>query len=254
MTFEYKPRTYAQWLKRASKKAWNAIGKEPKAKRGPRSICVCGHFLKDHCLDTCTHETDGAFIHPDVAAETPPGWHTCVSTHCTVGLGASNQRCSCLCFREKESDPWKAKPRQNTADDGTPCDDEWRKCARCSHLRRHHCTKRQTKKAPSSFEDWKGFEVDGVPYQCKHTLPNGAPYQCTSSACAEEGCDCEKYVNPLLKPRKKPAKPRAPRKRKETTAFVTGQFSLAQPKPQPIHRRTAYELQTTPDRNYRTQT
>jgi hypothetical protein len=197
----------------------------PKAERRARLRCVCGHQRKDHCMrridrkqpalsDKWTHETDGAWLDPRITF-TPAGWHSCVSYHCKAGVSLTERKvCPCTCFRKKETDYWKLKPRQNTADDGTPtCDDAWRKCRTCGHVRFHHCTKRQAKKAPSSFEDWKGFEVDGVPYQCKHTLPAGQPYRCTSSACAESGCACLKYVNPRLKPRKKATKPRAPRKK-----------------------------------------
>lgn len=56
-------------------------------------------------------------------------------------------------------------------------------------------------------------------------LANIADRRCTSGSCAEAGCDCAKYVNPMLRSKVKAPKSAAiPRKSRNRKDFKTGEL------------------------------
>jgi len=202
MTFDYQARTLKQWLVRMKKTSQRKAG----LKLGGSTPCVdCGCPQSDHHLHPESHWLEGNFL------------YYCVTSHCTGS-------CDCLHFRGSPQD------LEDAPKFTRPEVDDWVLCARCGHARRVHCTASKKPIDPCSYQ---GLMVDGRAIRCVHTDP-AKPYVCDSSHCAEvviengEGdcCSCSKFVNPWLKPRKKTAKPRVPRKRKgkEKAPFVTGQL------------------------------
>jgi hypothetical protein len=174
-----------------------AVAQPPvKEKVSGKTKCVCGHRKDGHCTgQPKLHTPEG---------ETP-FW--CEFEHCENSTwdGEQMRPCDCPAFRTSETDVPKQKVKK--ADDFTPC-------GNCSHWRSHHCKVRRPSKAknPRKREatKWTGFEDEnGECFQCKHTLPDGADYRCTSASCAtnvgsDEApvfCPCEKFVNPLARPR-----------------------------------------------------
>ncbi len=153
--------------------------------------CVCGH-----CRDSHEYPLPA---HPPLLAS--------LSTRCVVNTG-----CECPAFC-----PTDRKPTIPRAPVGlyTPC-------AKCGHGRGWHCTKHKPGavarlKSPSEVAYKILSKLDGTHYPCKHLLPNDPACQCTSSSCSyavgNEYCECEKFVNSSLTPRKRVAtNKRAPRK------------------------------------------
>jgi hypothetical protein len=237
MTFQYQERTPALWLRRIGQRTNSnfislpspspvppvakveAEMNQPETEqecdslpeaKGARAKCAaCGHRKNEHCNeDPLMHwpASEGSF-----------GFFFCITAHCEV------VDCDCWAFRATANEVPKMK---------RPSANDFTLCGNCGHLKGHHCKARKaTKKATA---DWQGFEVKGVPYRCQHTLPHGQTYRCESASCAEvvmkDGgatfCDCPRYKNPLLKPKKRATKAVAPRKRKGKAPFVTGQSAL----------------------------
>jgi hypothetical protein len=239
--FEYKPRSKCSWLIRAGQQADSVLvpakvsirEPEPPARAPEKelseqeefskssvvpkitmgTLCVCGHPRGDHHTDPKFHwpMEDGAF-----------GQFTCITEHCTCGIRVIGENrhepCPCLYFFAPgvEKAPVFKRP---SADDYSPC-------LNCGHWKNHHCKVRKpskTKTKPWESPAWTGFEINGVPYQCRHTAPDASPYRCTSTSCSfsadgEHFCECPKFVSPYSRPRTKPvgkatAKLRASKKR-----------------------------------------
>jgi hypothetical protein len=171
-----------------------------KTKKG-KQVCICGHQYDQHCSEPPLQHWP--------ASEGSYGFFFCISTHCE----GFNQRdessvpCDCWAFRATADEIPTMKRRK--ADDFTPC-------ASCAHLKNRHCKPSRKAPLPGTYQ---GFSLNGEPYVCKHGPSDSSPwYTCSSASCAEEGCGCSKYRNPLLKPSapkrsaKAPAaKPTAPR-------------------------------------------
>jgi hypothetical protein len=107
-------------------------------------------------------------------------------------------------------------------------------CKTCGHWRSRHCTKRVVRKGAEprrqsweitdsgavrrEADKWRGFmDENGQVRACQHTPEDASVnYACTSTNCAEVApdgetfCPCDKFVNPLARPRAKAAKPRTP--------------------------------------------
>lgn len=184
----------------------------PKPKVSGKTKCLCSHSRSVHCTG-------------DPRLHTPEGsgagfW--CTTEHCEgqTWNGIETQPCDCRAFRVSETDTPKLK--RPKAGDYTPCANP-----ACKHFRCHHCrVRRPSKAAKPKVREWEGFEVNGEPFRCKHvpTADPALPFRCTSASCAEEGCACEKFINPLARPRA--TKPRAPRKGKlESLAQLQLKFS-----------------------------
>jgi hypothetical protein len=231
--FRYTPRTKAQWERRARQNyrglgpatrtakpitpavtvAEDAATDEPKVKVSGKTKCVCGHARTVHCAgNPMLHTPEGS-----------GGGYFCLFEHCEGQKFVEGKMvaCDCAAFRVAETDTPKLKH---------PKADDFTACANCGHWRSHHCKARKPSKArkPKKPDKWQGFEVNGEPFVCKHVPSDPAlPFHCTSTSCAHSAdgvhfCGCERYVNPLAKPRVKAAKPRKPRTPRTVTAFMTG--------------------------------
>jgi hypothetical protein len=242
--FTYKPRTQEQWQKRIDQ-SWQSnrtfrpkpepvtpiiedreiedgdsdddSGESPKAKVSSTTPCVCGHPRKDHHTTPESHDTvDGHAFY-------------CVTAHCAVfsyrdGISAP---CDCQYFRVAETDALKfTKPRVGPYD----------LCAGCGHFKISHCTKAKPGKVnrlkPGELA-YRILQADGMSYGCRHFDLANPSCQCDSTGCSatpdgKNFCDCEKFVNPWLRPNKRvAAKPR--KKRTQKSAFVTGAPELFPP-------------------------
>ena len=77
------------------------------------------------------------------------------------------------------------------------------------------------------------IKPDGVAYGCKHFSLDDPACQCTSTSCSatengQDFCGCEKFLNPLLKPKPpKPEKPAKPRKKKALAEPVAAPRAVA---------------------------
>jgi hypothetical protein len=178
--FIYKPRTENQIERRAHQsyapdcKAAATAGR--KTKKGPHSVCVCGHDLSQHCTEPPMQHwpsSEGAF-----------GFYFCIAEHCEA------RDCACWAFRSDEAVVPSMKRRK--ADDWTPC-------ATCGHRKGLHCHASRKPLIPGTYQ---GFALDGEPFGCKHGPVDGRAYVCTSASCAEIDCACQRFRNPLLRPRK----------------------------------------------------
>lgn len=214
--FKYIPRSKAQWRARSNQTrelplpveappvipAVEAIenAPAPKTKLSAKSLCTCGHRRNLHCTgDPKLHTPEGSASY----------W--CTTEHCADGSkwnGSEMQPCDCMAFRVSETDAPKLKHKK--ADDFTPCANP-----NCSHPRVHHCKVRRPSKAKKpKMREWEGFaDQHGVPHLCKHAPADTTRnWRCTSTSCAEVSadektfCSCERYVNPLARPRAKAAK------------------------------------------------
>ena len=165
------------------------------------TLCVdCSHRRSNHCTgEPRLHTPEGSGA----------GFY-CTTEHCdgqVLDQQGKCVACPCLAFRATASAPIKQKfPR---ADDYTPC-------GHCGHWKSHHCRVRKPSNAKNpKSRDWFGFQdADGKIAMCQHTLPGAEEYCCTSTSCAESTdgehfCGCQKFLNPLERPRA--AKPKAPR-------------------------------------------
>ena len=281
--FKYVPRTQAQWQKRIDQ-TWQSnrtfrppkpvapvvepdpeIGdaepedgddfETPKSKVSSTTPCVCGHPRKDHHTTPESHVADG-----DCA-------YYCVTSHCGVfsyrdGVSAP---CDCQHFRANETDaPKFTKPRVGPYD----------LCANCGHFKTSHCTKAKPGKAGRLKPGEMAYRIlqkdDGGSYGCRHFDLANPNCQCDSTGCSATAdgvnfCECKKFVNPWLTPKKRvasgkshnrkpvaaalvvavtdstsetvlgdaPAKVRKPRKKK--TSFVPAPGKCSRPQPQPHH-------------------
>jgi hypothetical protein len=208
--FVYQPRTAEQWqarMNQGSRKysrpqripvsSVSAPGQAPAVTPKPKvtqtTLCVCGHPKKSHCAGAKSHPTES-------------GTYWCMTTHCQslrIENGKHVGDCECPGFRTDANAPVRTVRPKATA---------WTQCANsvCGHWKSHHCRVRKPSKAkkPKS-RDWFGFEDEnGAPHVCKHTPADQTQnYSCTSASCAEadeggEFCACEKFINPLTKPKK----------------------------------------------------
>jgi hypothetical protein len=158
------------------------------------TLCICGHPKKSHCAGAKSHPTES-------------GTYWCVTEHC-LSLRIENGKhvgdCECQGFRTDANAPVRMKrPKANA----------WTQCANpaCGHWKSHHCRARKPSRAKKpKARDWLGFEdAEGNVAQCQHTPADNpaATYTCSSSSCAESAdgktfCPCEKFINPLTKPKK----------------------------------------------------
>jgi hypothetical protein len=183
---------------------------KPKISGG--SICLCKHRRDGHCLSPRLHSPEGSGV----------GYY-CIYEHCEGQRRVNGVMVACDCPAFRVSEGAAPKQKYPKADDFTPCGNP-----ACAHWRCHHCKARRPSKAKRpKAADWTGFEDErGQPFQCKHTPQDATQnYHCTSTSCAEEGCPCDRYVNPLARPRAKAAKPRTSRKRVEMQMelFLSGE-------------------------------
>ena len=223
--FQYQPRSPAQWHARAHQSSKKfGMAPEPacavvepvnealevatpapvpcaQQKVTQATLCVdCSHRRSNHCTgEPRLHTPEGSGA----------GFY-CTTEHCdgqVLDQQGKCVACPCLAFRATASAPIKQKfPR---ADDYTPC-------GHCGHWKSHHCRVRKPSNAKNpKSRDWFGFQdADGKIAMCQHTLPGAEEYCCTSTSCAESTdgehfCGCQKFLNPLERPRA--AKPKAPR-------------------------------------------
>lgn len=202
MTFTYTVRSVESWAARAGKKFDGQVSQEvarkfvrglqsvpvpsvtittptittpTKTKKGPRSVCSCGHDLSQHCTEPPMQHwpsSEGAF-----------GFFFCIAEHC--------EACDCWAFRNDDAVVPSMKRRKA---------DDWTLCATCGHRKGLHCHASRKPVIPGTYQ---GFVFDGVPYGCKHGPKDGGrDYVCNSSSCAEIDCACQRFRNPLLRPRK----------------------------------------------------
>lgn len=223
-TFTYRPRTPAQHNTR-ERQTWrsslgvavesdpeiedvdeDSAGQSPKSKVGPNTPCIdCGCPRQSHHISPEPHTIDGehAFY--------------CVTTHCAAMKWVDGHHVDCDCprFRAHETDvPKFTRPRVGPYD----------RCANpaCGHWKIDHCTK----KKPGAVNRLKPGELAyrilqkaaGLSYGCKHFSLTNDACQCDSTSCAatpdsKNFCECEKFINPWLKPKTKTAtRKRTPRK------------------------------------------
>lgn len=178
------------------------------------SLCMCSHRYDGHNRSLPT---------PPLKPTPDFGDFSLITSPCEMRVWKGNKLEPCPCLNYCDAESKKLAPlKRPRADDYTPC-------GHCGHLRSHHCHARKPSKARKPKREWLGFATsDGQVFMCKHTPADAQDYRCTSTSCAHSSdgvsfCDCEKFVNPLAKPRAQAAKPRKPRTKK-TTAFVTGVF------------------------------
>jgi len=164
------------------------VGKKPK---GMKALCVCGCPRNQHCTEPPMQHwpaSEGAF-----------GFYFCIFEHCE-GFHHKEGKlypCDCWAFRSTESEMPRMKMWK--ADEFTPCDDP-----ACRHPKAHHCT---ASRKPAIRGTYQGFSLEGEPHGCKHWPGDaGTPYVCSTASCAEIGCPCLRFRNPLV--RKRAAKPR----------------------------------------------
>jgi hypothetical protein len=161
-----------------------------KPKKG-KQVCICGHQYDQHCTEPPLQHWP--------ASEGSYGFFFCISEHCEA------VPCDCWAFRATADEIPTMKRRK--ADDFTPC-----AAPGCGHRRALHCHASRKPVIPGTYQ---GFQLEGIPYGCKHGPSDGNPwYVCSTASCAEVGCLCTKYRNSLLKPRTAKAttaKPTAPR-------------------------------------------
>lgn len=206
--FKYRPRTFAQWEKRAHQD-WksNNTFRPPRVEPEPEDVGGeeegDGETLKSKVgpntpCSACGHPKD---VHRQPHADHPPL------------LPSNDMPCEsssgCMCPQfAVDGQPY--RPRIATS--------EWSLCASCGHWRGDHCTK----KKPGLVQRLKPREVafkmmekaDGTSYGCRHFDPANPNCQCDSTGCSAtiDGisfCECEKFLNPWLTPKKRTvAKPR----------------------------------------------
>ncbi len=205
MSFTYTPRSAESLIKRAAQKFDGAVFPEaarkfarglqgntvePEQNNGAvlagsrvkksKQVCLCGHQRDQHCLEEPIQHWP--------ASEGAYGFYFCLTEHCEA-LQKNGDPCDCWAFRENENDVPEMKRRKAH---------EFTLCQTCAHPKAHHCTQSRKKVVPGTYQ---GLMVGDDLIVCKHTLPGGAAYICTSASCAEADCACTKFRNPLLKKR-----------------------------------------------------
>ncbi len=222
--FKYQPRTRAQWYARMdqmperSVKTKSRVAQEwaqraeqakqsiettapavadagtPGKKVSGRTVCLCGHKRTGHC-------TGNPKLHEN-------GWCRFEHCECSTWDGKEMRPCACAAFQAFEGAPVKQKH---------PKADDWTKCQSCGHRKADHCTKAKPGKAARLKSGEMAYRIlstpDGTSYGCKHFDPANPACQCDSTSCSHTAdgktfCPCERYVNPLARPRAKAAKPR----------------------------------------------
>jgi len=197
MTYIYRERPEWRW-----RSGYRSTGKAKVRKpANPNNKCqICKHTREQHI------------------------WDTDATPHCGV------DGCSCSFFHGPHSCNKRTHPsllcpqyKQTQPEPDAPTVDDYDRCANpaCQHWKRDHCTKHK----PGMVNRLKRGELaykilikpDGVAYGCKHFSLDDPACQCTSTSCSatengQDFCGCEKFLNPLLKP--KPEKPAKPRKKK----------------------------------------
>jgi hypothetical protein len=244
-TFEYRPRSEAQWNRRAHQWGGSTFGvavappnldpvaepdgeeaegenedeygKSPNAKVTTATPCVdCGHQRSDHHTTPEPHWCDGDHA------------YYCVTSHCDVRSfkNGASEPCSCLYFRATATAKAKlTRPRVGDYD----------LCANpaCAHFKISHCTKAKPGKSRRLKPGESAYRIlqkpDGTSYGCKHFSPDDPDCQCDSTSCShttdgKEFCGCEKFISPFAGLRSKATKLPTPRKsRKREANFMTGE-------------------------------
>jgi hypothetical protein len=128
--------------------------------------------------------------------------YSCIAEHCQAGIyeNGSSRWCDCAGFKNPFNQRvavWKPPTMPETL------------CAKCGHVRLHHCTK---------SKDSAGLTVNGQRFGCRHLLQwlqndmRGQP-ACTSTCCNEivdvtrqKFCGCTKFINPYSRRKKREQK------------------------------------------------
>jgi hypothetical protein len=203
--FVYRERPAYLWNRRAHQSRENFL-LEPEPLKPTRakakalvenSPCTCGHPYGNHDR---SHPS-----YPPLKETFAAGDRSVITTPCQVNTG-------CLCWNFISSETGKAAKLKR------PAVLPHVLCKKCGHARDWHCKAHKATKIRKPGE-WEGFTRNGRAAACQHTTMEFW-YRCNSTSCAtddgKEFCPCEKFVNPWLRPKRRPIgkTPHKPRKKK----------------------------------------
>jgi hypothetical protein len=212
VNFIYRERTHEQWLKRASKKAWNALGKVVTETAEVSTMAVPEPMPVAEIVNRVRQAKGklkvSASGHLQLSGESIP-------QELFATLQARREEVTAFLLSQKKVKTT-AVVLPTSSDEFVETRTPYLRCRECGHFRSQHCTKRKLKAGQVLTDaNWKGFiDASDQIQPCSHTLPDAKPYACDSGACAAvlgsgddaHYCPCKKFISPLAK--KKAAKSR----------------------------------------------